>query len=171
LIATAVRSLNHSDPTHRLWRSFAHRHSTNSFLGRQARSLFHRQSNFGWMQPRALHLSSRPVFPPTKSKTRKGRTHLLIPLAIEDQHEHRWCLWRPDHVDFNAVSALDVGAIGSSVIERTPDTLTSGFPTKLIERRRDKSRVMRNSTAAVNKVVLAPSIAAAEPQITDPSVR
>jgi hypothetical protein len=31
----------------------------------------------------------------------EGRTHLLTHLAIEEQHEHRWCLWRPDHAGFD----------------------------------------------------------------------
>ena len=25
----------------------------------------------------------------------EGRIHLLIHVAIEEQNEHRWCLWRP----------------------------------------------------------------------------
>src|SRR5258707_13464417 len=70
----------------------------------------------------------------------------------------------------NRVSAVDVGALEFSVIERTPDSLSSGFPAKLIERRRDKSRPMSNRTAAAHKVQLAPAISAAEPQITDPSI-
>jgi len=31
----------------------------------------------------------------------EGRTHLLIHPAIEEQHEHRWCFWRPDHAGFD----------------------------------------------------------------------
>src|ERR1700751_5972862 len=84
--------------------------------------------------------------------------------------ENRKLFFRNIQDGNDAVSAVDVGALRSPVIERTPVTFSSGFPTKLIERRRDKSRAMRNSTAAVNKLVPAPRIAAAEPQITDPSV-
>src|ERR1700678_1252017 len=63
------------------------------------------------MQPRALHLSSRPAFPPIRSKTacraeggKEGTTHLLIQLTIEEKHGQRWCLWRPDHGGFNSRS-------------------------------------------------------------------
>ena len=31
----------------------------------------------------------------------EGRIHLLIHLPIEEQIEHRWCLWRPDQADFD----------------------------------------------------------------------
>jgi len=81
----------------------------------------------GWMQPQALHLSSRLVCPP-RSKTacraegpppqglrrdklcrrrEEGRTHLLIHLPIEEQNEHRWCLWRPDHAGFDSRSIFE----------------------------------------------------------------
>jgi hypothetical protein len=36
-----------------------------------------------------------------------GRTHLLIHLAIEEQSENRWCLWRPDHAGFNSRSIFE----------------------------------------------------------------
>jgi hypothetical protein len=32
----------------------------------------------------------------------EGRTHLLIHLAIEEENEDRWCLWRPDHAGFDS---------------------------------------------------------------------
>ena len=35
------------------------------------------------------------------------RTHLLIQLPIEDQHEDRWCLWRPDHAGFDSRSIFE----------------------------------------------------------------
>jgi hypothetical protein len=37
----------------------------------------------------------------------EGRTHLLIHLPIEEQHEHRWCLWEPDHAGFDSRSIFD----------------------------------------------------------------
>jgi hypothetical protein len=33
----------------------------------------------------------------------EGRTHLLIHLAIQEEDD-RWCLWRPDHADFDSMS-------------------------------------------------------------------
>jgi hypothetical protein len=37
----------------------------------------------------------------------EGRTHLLVHLPIEEQHEHRWCLWRPDHASFDSRSIFE----------------------------------------------------------------
>jgi hypothetical protein len=37
----------------------------------------------------------------------EGRIHLLIHLAIEEQNEHRWCLWRPDHAGFDSRSIFE----------------------------------------------------------------
>jgi hypothetical protein len=37
----------------------------------------------------------------------EGRTHLLIHLAIEQQSEHRWCLWHPDHAGFDSRSIFE----------------------------------------------------------------
>ena len=31
----------------------------------------------------------------------------LIYLPIEEQHEHRWCLWRPDHAGFDSRSIFE----------------------------------------------------------------
>jgi hypothetical protein len=64
-------------------------------------------STSGWMQPRALHLSSRPAFLLTQVEDEEGRTHLLIHLAIEELIEHRWCLWRPDHAGFDSKSIFE----------------------------------------------------------------
>jgi hypothetical protein len=33
----------------------------------------------------------------------EGRIHLLIHLAIEDQIEDRWCLWRPEYAGFDSM--------------------------------------------------------------------
>jgi hypothetical protein len=40
-----------------------------------------------------------------RRRREEGITHLLIHLPIE-ANEHRWCLWRPDHADFD--SELDL---------------------------------------------------------------
>jgi hypothetical protein len=37
----------------------------------------------------------------------EGRTHLLIHLAIEEENEDRWCLWRPDHAGFDTKSIFE----------------------------------------------------------------
>jgi hypothetical protein len=37
----------------------------------------------------------------------EGRTHLLIHLAIEEDDENRWCLWRPDHAGFDSRSIFE----------------------------------------------------------------
>jgi hypothetical protein len=42
----------------------------------------------------------------------QGRTHLLIYLAIEERHEHRWCLWRPDHAGFDSRSIFEGAHVG-----------------------------------------------------------
>jgi hypothetical protein len=49
------------------------------------------------MRPQALRLTSRLAFLLTQVEDEEGRTHLLIRPAIEEENEHRWCLWRPDH--------------------------------------------------------------------------
>ena len=36
----------------------------------------------------------------------EGRIHLLLQLPIEES-EHRWCLWRPDHADFDFRSIFE----------------------------------------------------------------
>ncbi len=41
------------------------------------------------MKPRALHLSSGVAFLLTQVEDEEGRIHLLINLAIEEQHEHQ----------------------------------------------------------------------------------
>jgi hypothetical protein len=38
---------------------------------------------------------------------RKGRTHLLIHLTIEEKDADRWCLWRPDHAGFDSRSIFE----------------------------------------------------------------
>jgi hypothetical protein len=39
------------------------------------------------------------------------RTHLLIHLSIEEQNEHRRCLWRPDHARCNSRSIFEGGLV------------------------------------------------------------
>ena len=37
----------------------------------------------------------------------EGRIHLLLQLPIGEANENRWCLWRPDHADFDSRSIFD----------------------------------------------------------------
>ena len=37
----------------------------------------------------------------------EGRVHLLIHLPIEEADEHRWCLWRPDHIGLASRSIFE----------------------------------------------------------------
>ena len=50
------------------------------------------------------------------------------------------------------VSAIGVTSFGSTRIDKSPEALSSRFPEKLIESRRARSRLVRNSTAAPSKV-------------------
>jgi hypothetical protein len=43
----------------------------------------------------------------------EGRTHLLIHLTIEEKDADRWCLWRPDHAEFDLRSIFE----GALVVE------------------------------------------------------
>jgi hypothetical protein len=36
----------------------------------------------------------------------EGRIHLLLHLPIDEEDEHRWCLWRPDQSGFDSRSVL-----------------------------------------------------------------
>jgi hypothetical protein len=37
----------------------------------------------------------------------EGRIHLLLQLPIGEEHENRWCLWRPDWVGFGSRSIFE----------------------------------------------------------------
>ena len=37
----------------------------------------------------------------------EGRIHLLLHLPIEEENQARWCLWRPDHAEFDSRSIFD----------------------------------------------------------------
>ena len=37
----------------------------------------------------------------------EGRIHLLLQLAIGEENENHWCLWRPDHTGFDSRSIFD----------------------------------------------------------------
>jgi hypothetical protein len=49
-----------------------------------------------WMdETSGVALDLKTGVPTYQVENEEGRTHLLIHLAIEEQNEHRWCLWRP----------------------------------------------------------------------------
>jgi len=37
----------------------------------------------------------------------EGRIHLLLQLAIGEENENRWCLWRPDQTGFDSRSIFE----------------------------------------------------------------
>ena len=63
-----------------------------------------------WMdKPSGVALGLKTGVPTYQVEDKEGRTHLLLYLAIEERHEHRWCLWRPDHAGFDSRSIFDQG--------------------------------------------------------------
>jgi hypothetical protein len=60
-----------------------------------------------WMdETSGVALALKGGVPTYQVEDEEGRTHLLIHLAIQEQNEHRWCLWRPDHAGFDSRSAV-----------------------------------------------------------------
>src|SRR6266481_4792369 len=61
-----------------------------------------------WMdEPSGVALALNAGVPTYQVEDEEGRTHLLIHLPIEEQVEHRWCLWRLDHAGFDSGSILE----------------------------------------------------------------
>jgi hypothetical protein len=61
-----------------------------------------------WMnETSGVALALRDGVPTYQVEDEEGRTHLLIHLTIEEQNEHRWCLWRPNHADFDSRSIFE----------------------------------------------------------------
>ena len=63
------------------------------------------------MKPLALRLLSEASVPSYQVEDEEGRIRLLIHLAIEEENEHRWCLWRPDHAGFDSRSIFEAALI------------------------------------------------------------
>jgi hypothetical protein len=53
----------------------------------------------------------RPAAPKACRRREEGRTHLLLQVPIEEENENRWCLWRPDHADFDSRSIFEAALI------------------------------------------------------------
>jgi len=47
------------------------------------------------------------AFLPNQVEDEEGRAYLLIHLAIEEQNQHRRCLWRSDQAGFDSMSIFD----------------------------------------------------------------
>jgi hypothetical protein len=61
-----------------------------------------------WMDKKSgVALDLETGVPTYQVEDEEGRTHLLMHLAIEEQHENRWCLWRPDHAGFDSRSIFE----------------------------------------------------------------
>ena len=61
-----------------------------------------------WMdKTTGIALDLKTGVPTYQVEDEEGRTHLLIHPAIEEQNEHRSCLWRPDHVGFDSRSIFE----------------------------------------------------------------
>ena len=61
-----------------------------------------------WIDPtlgESLRLSTG--VPCYQVEDEEGRIHLLLQLPIGKENESRWCLWRPDQVDFDARSIFE----------------------------------------------------------------
>jgi hypothetical protein len=61
-----------------------------------------------WMDATSgVGLELRTGVPSYQVEDEEGRTHLLIHLAIEEQNEDRWRLWRPDYAGFDSRSIFE----------------------------------------------------------------
>jgi hypothetical protein len=65
-----------------------------------------------WMdQTSGIALALRTGVPSYQVEDEEGRIHLLLHLTIEEEEEHRWCLWRPDHAGFDSRSVFEIALI------------------------------------------------------------
>jgi hypothetical protein len=61
-----------------------------------------------WMdETSGIALALKTGVPSYQVENEEGRIHLLTHLAIEEENERRWCLWRPDHAGFDSRSIFD----------------------------------------------------------------
>ncbi len=66
-----------------------------------------------WMDKTSgVALALKTGVPSSQVEDEEGRTHLLIHLAIEEEEEDRWCLWRPAR-DCGGACAESVGNCSS----------------------------------------------------------
>jgi hypothetical protein len=68
-----------------------------------------------WMDATSgVALDLKTGVPSYQVEDEEGRTHLLIYLAIEERHEHRWGLWRPDRAGFDSRSIFEGATVKES---------------------------------------------------------
>ena len=61
-----------------------------------------------WMDEiSGVALALKVGVPTYQVEDEEGRIHLLLHLPIDEENEHRWCLWRPDQVDFDSRSIFE----------------------------------------------------------------
>jgi hypothetical protein len=61
-----------------------------------------------WMDATSgVALDLQAGVPTYQVEDEEGRTHLLIHVPIEEEHADRWCLWRPDHSNFDLRSIFE----------------------------------------------------------------
>jgi hypothetical protein len=61
-----------------------------------------------WMdETSGVALTLKTGVPTYQIEDEEVRTHLLIQVPIEEEHEHRWCLWRPDRASFDSRSIFE----------------------------------------------------------------
>ena len=61
-----------------------------------------------WMdQTSGIALALRTGVPSYQVEDEEGRIHLLLQLPIGEENGNRWCLWRPDQLDFDFTSIFE----------------------------------------------------------------
>jgi hypothetical protein len=61
-----------------------------------------------WMdETSGIALALKTGVPSYQVEDEEGRIHLLLHLPIEEENEHRWCLWRRDPAGFNSRSIFE----------------------------------------------------------------
>jgi len=86
--------------TDRLWRTFIWWHSTN-LLSNDKPDRFFTIITFCMDETSGVAFALQNRRTLYQVEDEESRIHLLIHLPIEEKDVNRWCLWRPDHADFD----------------------------------------------------------------------
>lgn len=54
-----------------------------------------------------IALALKTGVPSYQVEDEEGRIHLLLHLPIQEEHDVRWCLWRPDQAGFDSRSIFE----------------------------------------------------------------
>jgi hypothetical protein len=100
LIATGVRSQNHSDAPRRLRRSTSWRGTRLTLFSDDKPDRFFTLIKFWMDETSGAALTLKTGVPTYQVEDEEGRTHLLIHLPIEEGDENRWGLRRPEHAGY-----------------------------------------------------------------------